>query len=231
MEAALYQVFFDEKSRAALDPGFTPYDNTGRLTDYFENSIILDVHSKPAMWRAFDYVGVLSWRFREKTGMSSADVLSAMAAGDADVYYMTPGIYSMFDAPYSRRGFRDVQELARIIDRCGVLPYALYDYDAGDSFNFCNFWAARPGVFDEYCREYLSKVIDFVERGNDPELVFWRKARVEHRGRPYPPAVFLIEGLFQTYAHHRGLKYRHVVPQRGRSRYRANARYRISDNK
>ncbi len=226
MRAAIYQVFFDGKSRALLDPGFLPYDNTGRLTDYYENSVILDVHSEPAMWRGFDYVGVVSWRFAEKTGLTAPVLFGEMSRKSPDVFLMTPRMYAGFDAPYSRRGFRSVQELAKVIDRNGVLPYELYDYDAGDVLNFCNFWAARPGVFDDYCRNYLSKVMDFVENGDDPELASWRLKRVEHRGRPHPPAVFLIEGLFQTYVHYTGLDYEYVRFEPMLTKYRANSAYR-----
>lgn len=230
MPAVVYQVYFDDRGKAILDPGFVPYDNSGKLTDYYENSVILDVHSRPDMWRGFDYVGVVSWRFAEKTGLSSAEVLAAAAASSSDVLLMTPGMYMRLDAPYSRRGFQEVQELAKVVDRNGVLPYEWYDYDAGRVLNFCNFWLARPGVFDDYCRNYLSKVVDFVENGCDPELDSWREKRVLHRGMPHPPAVFLIEGLFQTYVHHMGLSYEYVGSKYLDSKYRAHMLYRQLDD-
>jgi hypothetical protein len=222
MRAAIYQVYFDEASKARLDPGFLPYDNSGRRTDYYENGVLLDVHSSPRMWEGFDYVGVVSWRFADKTGLSSGDVSREMSGGSPDVFLLTPGMYMKLDAPHSRRGFGGVQDLAREVDRHGVLPYRLYDYDSGDVVNFCNFWAAKPRVFDDYCRNYLRPMVDFLESSRDEKIMEWRRKTVTHRGKPYPPAVFMLEGLFQTYVHHSGLSYAYVGSAPLRSRYRAN---------
>ena len=44
----VYQIYFNEQSKANCFPEWKHYDNSGKLTEYFENSVIVDLINKGA---------------------------------------------------------------------------------------------------------------------------------------------------------------------------------------
>jgi hypothetical protein len=68
----IWQIYYDNNSFSKLDKGFIPYNNTGKCTQYFENDVILDIwKNRKSEWQNEDLIGVLSWRFFEKTKLTS----------------------------------------------------------------------------------------------------------------------------------------------------------------
>lgn len=60
----IYQVYFKEEQRGILEPQFTPYNNEGKLTPYYENSVISELVKQES--DPDEYFGVLSWNLRNK---------------------------------------------------------------------------------------------------------------------------------------------------------------------
>jgi hypothetical protein len=87
--AFVYQIFYDEKSKAMLDPGFIPLDNTANeRPDWFEFWVIYQflMHNdlEPDCWYGF-----LSPRFHEKTKFTSQivfDTLKQSAEGEVALF-------------------------------------------------------------------------------------------------------------------------------------------------
>jgi hypothetical protein len=89
----VYQIFYDEKSRASLDPGFIPLDNTANeRPDWFEFWVIRN-YLKTRTLQPNCWYGFLSPRFTTKTGITSEVVLDAVNRfGDnSDVALFSPG--------------------------------------------------------------------------------------------------------------------------------------------
>lgn len=200
----VYQIYFNKESKKHLLPGFIPYDNTLKRTKLFENSVILDIW-KSGTWRDSDYVGVVSWRFKEKTGLTFED----LRPQDKDVYLLTPSSYMRFKSPYSEKGFGSVKELAKLADKERLFPFDLTDYDAkyhNDSVvAFCNFFLVRPHIFDDYCKNYLQIAVGWLN--SKKEL---RAMKCRHRDRLYPAQTFFLEGLFQCYVHWNKLSFEYI---------------------
>lgn len=55
----IYQIYFDEKSKAGCDPEWEHYDNSEKLTEYFENSVIVELINE-GKHKEGDYFGVFS---------------------------------------------------------------------------------------------------------------------------------------------------------------------------
>jgi hypothetical protein len=77
-QAFVYQIFYDEHSKAMLDPGFIPLDNTpNERPDWYEFWVIREYlmqnELQPNCWYGF-----LSPRFREKTGLTSQMVFDTL---------------------------------------------------------------------------------------------------------------------------------------------------------
>ncbi len=76
----VYQIFYDAESRAKIQPGFIPLDNTNsKHSDWFEFWVILNfLRHHPLEENA--WYGFLSPKFFEKTGIDATGVLKAIEA-------------------------------------------------------------------------------------------------------------------------------------------------------
>lgn len=185
----IYQVAINNKP---LDGGFIPI-KTG-FNHNFENDIIIDVWKKRE-WINAKYVGVLSWRFYEKTGLTSKDLKLTK-----DVHCYAPPAFKKFEHPYSRNGFPSVNEMVRIADEYKLFDFKLKGYKV-NKIVWCNYWIAKPHIFDDYCTRYLSKAIEFFKTKpcyNLTEL---------HRGQQVPAFTFFLEGLFSIYLQREKIDY------------------------
>jgi len=76
----VHQIFYDSESRAKIQPGFIPIDNTNSAhRDWFEFWVILNfLRNNPLEENA--WYGFLSPKFLEKTGIDSTAILQAIEA-------------------------------------------------------------------------------------------------------------------------------------------------------
>lgn len=191
----IYQVYYNEQTKAALDGGFIPY--RGGNFHNFENDIIIDIWRRRT-WIDAKYVGVLSWRFYEKTGMLSSDLAPSK---DATVYF--PNGFEKYDHPFSREGYSSVRRIVEAADRYKLFPFRLEKYKAKKNV-WCNYWVARPAVFDMYVRNYLLPAIEFFKLQPEYNLIEM------HRGRPTYAMAFFLEGLFSVFLDKEKIKHTFV---------------------
>lgn len=181
---SVYQVYFDERSKESLDNGFMPYKNG--VTHNYENDVILDIWRRRD-WINADYVGVVSWRFYEKTGLSSADLKPK-----SDIMVIFPQNYEKYEHPFSRKGYISVDKMVQLADKHKLFQFKLKRAKIKQQV-WCNYWIARPEVFDEYCTNYLSKAVEFFKDKPEYELMEM------HRGKLTPAMTFFLEGLFSVF--------------------------------
>jgi GT2 family glycosyltransferase/glycosyltransferase involved in cell wall biosynthesis len=81
--AHIHQIFYSDETRAMLDPGFIPHDNVGQRPDWAEywpiRNLLLDQTLDEDAW-----YGVLSPRFKQKTGLDSTQVFQFVASAPED---------------------------------------------------------------------------------------------------------------------------------------------------
>lgn len=191
----IYQIYYDEKSRAALDPGFIPY-KTG-VNHNYENDVILDIWRKRE-WINAERIGVLSWRFKQKTGLSACN----LDLSD-DVITFFPKGYEKYLHPFTRKGFLSVNLMVDLADKYGLFPFKLRNFKVKQQV-WCNYWVVTPAVFDDYCTRYLSKAIEFFRGRPEYELT------EHHRGKQVPAMTFFLEGLFSVYLTRENVKFKVV---------------------
>ena len=86
----VFQIFYDEKTRSMLDPGFEPFDNTtNERPDWHEYWCIRRLFLAET-FADDDYVGVLSPKFREKTGLDSDYVKRCVSEAEHEVCSFSP---------------------------------------------------------------------------------------------------------------------------------------------
>lgn len=194
--AHIYQTYYDDRSGAALDGGFIPY-KTGFNHNY-ENDVLIEIWRKRD-WINAKYIGLLSWRFFEKTGLLSTDLKISK-----DVTVIFPQQYEKYEHPFSRKGYKSVNEMVTLCDARKLFPFNLSDYPV-DQIVWCNFWIAKPVVFDDYIRRYLMPTIEFLKG------TYLYHATEIHRGKETFSMTFFLEGLFSIYLQEEKINYKVIT--------------------
>lgn len=194
---AIWQIYFDEKSESRIDCNFRQYKNTS--SPNFENDVILDVwNTRIEDWHPKKYVGVLSWRMFEKTGLNGYDVIEKLERCDTDVVVIFPRGYEKYEHPFTRKGYKSVNDLVDLVDNSGIFDFKLKDYQIEQNV-WCNYWVAKPMVFSEYVSDYLLPCMRLIGDNAGEEL---------HRGKMVKAQTFFYEGLFSVYLHRKRLTYK-----------------------
>lgn len=81
MTLQFWQIYFKDEQLPTLYPFATPYNNEGKLTGYFENSVIAELVPQSTA----DLIGVCSWRLKEKRNESSTPFILSKRAGGVDL--------------------------------------------------------------------------------------------------------------------------------------------------
>lgn len=195
---AIYQIYYDAKTRAQRDPGFLPLDNTDNLRpDWFEywpirrfiNSAIL----------ADDcYYGFFSPKFNEKTGLTSSQVIEFASTQDADIVSFSP----YFDqSAFALNIFEQARANHQGIEECFDLLFDAFGMHGelenmvmtAEETIFCNFFVAKKHVWETWLLA-CEKVFAISEMGNSS------LADALNRSAPYisenvGAKVFVIERM------------------------------------
>ncbi len=169
----ILQIFYDERSRAALDPAFEPLDNSAHARrDWYEYWPIRRFLDEVPL-EGSTYYGFLSPRFREKTGLSGAEVRQFVAASaGADVITFSPyPETSVFDLNVFHQGERCHPGLMaaavgffHAIGQSANLPQIVMD--ASNSV-FCNYFVARPAFWRAW-RAVLDQCVRLADDASSP---------------------------------------------------------------
>lgn len=228
---SVYQTFFNKRTEKYLDPGFIAFDNTGKLTPFYENQILIDICLKKRNeWQYSNYVGLVSWRFREKCRLTPEEVFSRIEADNKkkQVYLLTPEKYiGKYPPVFSRQGFGQTTELCRLVDEENILPFKIQHLDTYPIISFCNFWLATPEIFSDYIKNCLLPVMKFMQQGKFKQLKGILGTPVKHNDQPHPPHAFFLEGLFQCYLHYKKFTYDFILDKNPLPRKRISERREI----
>jgi hypothetical protein len=205
-KVGIYQIAYDSQGLHCIDPEFIRYFNR-RKDQYFENSVIVEIY-RSGRYRMFDYCGVLSWRFRQKTGMTGRELISLINQQPwYDAFAIIPGAMKKDEHPYSRITCQPVMDLARAIDDMNILPVKLYGFRGLKIWN--NYWVAKREVFKSYVENFLIPVIECLDYPNE-KIKYICEKKIPHREREmnisYNAVPFFFEGLFYVYCEYRKLK-------------------------
>ncbi|MEI6238819.1 MAG: hypothetical protein WCR51_00370 [Planctomycetia bacterium] len=194
--AFIHQIFYDDKTRAQLDPGFLPLDNTANLRpDWSEYWPIRRFVLANNFFRDAGY-GFLSPKFGAKTGLTAADVHRFIAEEEADVFLFSPWLdeSAMVLNVFQQAALHDpgiptlfAEVLAQFAPGIDTLRLVM------DSRHvvFCNYFVARPTFWQRWF-SLCEPIFHLCEHGDD-RLAARLRALVPHDGRQNPAKVFLIE--------------------------------------
>lgn len=197
-----------------MDHAFFPFENTNR-DEFFENSVIRKVY-ETADKSNIEYLGVTSWKQKNKTHLSGVEIVNYierdMLAGTEKDIYLFPPIHGIKpklkeDGKYhgtiyqpdiwSMHASRDpqLQKDDQLLNSSGVLPFNMF---SKWQYSHCNYWIAKPHVYDDYCKNVLIPAMDFFSR---PQIMHslpkWTSHR--HEDRKITSICFTLEGLFGSF--------------------------------
>ncbi|HEX2582332.1 MAG TPA: hypothetical protein VHL08_10220 [Dongiaceae bacterium] len=222
-DAALYQIYFDARSRSALDPAFLPYDNQANpRPEWREYFVFLQAYAQGLTARA-PLTGFFSWRFSEKTGISGAEFRDFIAANPGyDAYVINP--FPQDTAHYWNAWVQgdevhpDFLVLAeQVLAGAGRAADLRNEPDLQAEASYCNFWAGTAEFWHAYMA-YTRPVHDFIESGASPELRAKLWAETAHETAA-PTIPFLMERLFTLFVRQssfRVLPFRYSEQQQNR---------------
>lgn len=199
---SVYQIYYDEPSRAQLESGYLSLDNSANLRpDWYEfwsiRQFLLETPLDPDRWYGF-----FSPRFAEKTKLTSAEVFEFIRSidGYADVALFSPywDQIAYFQNPFEQGEYYHPGLMAvarRFIEIAGIRV----DLDrlVSDTLTavYSNYVVAKPAFWAEWLR--LANVLfEFAEHSSDPAAVALRTP-VRYKGEPEAVAmkVFIQERL------------------------------------
>lgn len=209
MNFSIYQIYYDEISKKGLDKNFIPFLNSDPKPLMFENKIIYDLY-KSKNYIDSDYCGVLSWRFKEKTGYEGKEIISILEAEKYDSYSFLPKRCEQHKHPFSRSGFGGVLTIVNEIYKAQIFQKRLLHFEPAKNI-WCNYWICRPEIFEMYIENYLIPVLKhFEKKENQKFLQLYEK----HRGKTnyYTSITFALEGLYSFFIENEKINHGYIPP-------------------
>lgn len=211
----IYQIYFDEKSKSNCFNEWNKYDNSDKLTEYFENEVIVDLVQN-RKHRDSEYFGVFSHdarshiRFKEGDLVFNPQNLQTVIENNKDIDWFAfekrrKQENIIFQAERYHRGF--VKIVQAILEETGFLPEIPTKLDKIVLFNH---FIARSEVYQRYVDELLIPAIKVLktlpETFNDAKYKNvderTKKRFIRSFGKPYYPFhPFICERLPSLFLH------------------------------
>lgn len=202
MELHLYQICYDQATKAAIEPGFICLDNTeNSRPDWYE--------AWPIMWFLQnqslgdnDYYGFFSPRFHEKTGLTYEDVSRTVTNNESqgyDLFNFSPYFEwaHLHANPFTQGeamhpGFLELSK--QYIKLIGYDPSLLAHLVGQDRTVFCNYFVAKAQFWRSW--QHLAAYVFSLAENNLTQLKEALTAPTDYKNaKSVQMKVFLIERL------------------------------------
>jgi hypothetical protein len=200
---AIYEPLY-RPGQELREPAFRPLSVENTRPEWREFAIIVDMYRR-GLHRQQTLTGLLSPKFRQKSGISGADFIRHIEANPgASVYILNAPAqlpymsYNMWTAGEGQHpGLVDCAQT--LLDACGI-PWRLKETprQGPDVVCYNNFWVATEAFWDGYVGGVLNPIATFVEQHPQSDVTRSILAQTYHRD-PAPFLPFIAERLFSTY--------------------------------
>lgn len=152
---SIYQIYFSAQQLPLLEKEFIPYDNSESLHPEQREYAVFKKKFEEEFHKKSKLTGMLSWKFREKAGITGAQFIQFIEQNPGyDVYYINP-------FPHEHK-FLSVWEQA---EHChpGIIELAQFIFNhVNDSIRlkdirnvsinaaYCNFWVGTENFWEAY---------------------------------------------------------------------------------
>lgn len=205
-EVRIFQIYYRPEQQQFLDPAFEPYNNEGDNSPLLEFNVFRKLVNSE-MLKGAGLWGALSWKFKEKTGLSGEQLLQIIAANPGhDVYYCNP--FPELEAVYHNLWLQGETSHPNFLILCrdffqaaGLEEGAFAQLVPSSHFAASNYFVATPRFWRGYVG-FISAVVASAEKGMSATaraMIYSAAAdrKAMHAGASYMP--FIIERLFSLY--------------------------------
>lgn len=200
----IFQIYYEPWQKDLLDPNYAAIDNSDLKSELAE-FLILDKLSKSDYVKGAQLWGALSWRFTERTGMTSADWIRAIENNRGkDVYYCDP-------MPINEALFHNLWlqgetthpqflDLTKAFFKATELPEEyLTSIASSEEFATANYFVGSPKFWSAYL-PWVTNVLAAANKKMAPklrDLMHSKMTEGPHKGLSYVP--FILERLFPVF--------------------------------
>jgi len=200
----IFQIYYAPWQKDLLDPSYAAIDNSDLKSDLAE-FLILDKLSKSEYVKDAKLWGALSWRFTERTGMTSADWVKAIENNRGkDVYYCDP-------LPINEALFHNVWlqgetthpnflVITQAFFKAAGLPEDhLIKIAPTEEFAAANYFVGSPKFWALYI-PWINNTLAIANKKMPPKLRDMMHSKImegPHKGMTYVP--FILERLFSVF--------------------------------
>ncbi|MFT4195065.1 hypothetical protein [Ottowia sp.] len=196
----LFQIYYDERTRAGLDPAFTPLDNTQPehpgLYEY--GPIRQTLLTKP--FKDDEYLGFFSPRFKDKTGMTGAEVVAQVEKSHADVISFSPhfALIALYPNSFMQGevGHPELMRVAQQVMQVLDIPLNLVEMAQDQTrIIFCNYFVAKY----RFWRQWLDLVERVLSLSENQDTLLARRLNAPtsyiRTAHEYPMKIFVLERM------------------------------------
>ena len=202
----VFQIYYKPELVVHLDPVFEPLDNTANPNPELREWDVWNREHEARMASDLDYWGYVSWKFKEKTGLTGEQVISFILSNPGqDAYLLNPciineavfansweqgdihhpNISDIGNTFLKKAGYGDVDVKSMLLDRNATV--------------FANYIVGSRKFWEKFM-EFSRKL--FTEADKDPEFkhqVFGEGLSQYAHDKSLPNFTFLIERLIPTF--------------------------------
>lgn len=225
----IFQIYFKPELLAHCDPDFEPMDNTDNPRPELREWDKWDREHENILAQNLDYWGFVSWKFKEKMGLTGRQVLDWINTNPGyDVYLLNPCIVNeavfenswvqgdLYHPNLSRIGEKFLLKygFADLRKEGVIMPFVEELFTDRNSMIFANYVVGNKKFWTEFM-EFSRRI--FVEAEKDPvfnDEVFGLGASNYAHDKSLPMFTFLIERLIPTFIvlkNFKALGYRHTI--------------------
>lgn len=219
----IHQIYFDDQSRKNCFEEWSLYNNSGKLTEFFENSVIVELIKK-GEHKKTEYFGVFSHKvkkrvFKQDGMMFNPANLEKVISNNQyiDVFSFNARRKQgniIKQAENYHKGFIAIIE--KILERTGFMDAIP---DKLPEIVLFNLFIARSGIYEQYVKELLIPAMDILKdlpeaykdakyRRLDPETKERFKKGFGLTHYPYHP--FICERLFSVFMTKYNYSFKHI---------------------
>ena len=203
-EYKLYQVCYSPRTEyLACIKQAIKYNNKGKLTELFENEVIINLLPEIIKGEHLTMYGVISPLFTQKTRFNSVTLDRKIQAlnNQYDVIFMPPpNLIGTNVVERDKQAINVLYNLRKLIDATDVLPFKFIDYGWTPcewTCSYCNYWLTKKKVYIDYVEKIMKPCINVMKTGKIKSYIDTHI--LTHNGKEVKMYPFILETLMGFY--------------------------------
>ena len=200
----IFQIFYNDHSKETLDSAFIPYNNTIPVKEHeFEYGVMRNLYLNKELFKNDNkYAGVLSWKFKQKTGIEGKQIVQWLEDNKGyDVYFINPwpehsylNFNSWHQGEYCHPGLISLTE--NLFKKANLNIDIRTNRNTIDTLCYCNYWIANKKFWTSYMNycEKLYTAMHIVDK-ETKKLLYDIQADVQINSAFFS---FIMERMFST---------------------------------